>query len=83
MSENIEEKTSTTIKRTSKYSTEEERHEAIKSQKRNWYYLNKDKQKLKSLKTYYQKQLQKQELKPDIRSKYETKLNEIETKLKQ
>ena len=32
-----------------KYNNEEEKHEAIKSQKRNWYYANSDKQKLKSL----------------------------------
>jgi len=69
-------------KRQSKYSSEEERHEAIKHQKRQWYYINSDKQKLKSLKTYYQKQLQKQDLKEEIKLKCEKKLNEIEEKLK-
>ena len=70
------------FKRQSKYNNEEERHNAIKAQKRSWYHLNADKQKLKSLKTYYQKQLQRQDLKENLRNKYESKLNEIEEKLK-
>ena len=68
-------------KRISKYSTNEERHEAIKAQKRFWYHQNKDKQKLKSLKAYYQNQLKKPDLKPEIKAKYETKLNEINERL--
>ena len=48
-----------TPKRISKYNNETERHNAIKAQKRQWYHLNKDKQKLKSLKAYYQNQLKK------------------------
>lgn len=68
-------------KRQSKYSSDEDRHEAIKHQKVMWYRRNRDKQKLKSLKSYYQKQLQKQDLKEEIKLRYEKKLNEINIKL--
>ena len=68
--------------RTTKYNSDDDRHEAIKAQKRCWYSRNSDKQKLKSLKSYYVKQLNKQDLKPEIKSKYENKLNEINEKLK-
>lgn len=69
------------MKRIYKYSSDEERHNAVKAQKRNWYHLNSEKQKLKSLKTYYIKQLKKTDLKPEIKTKYENKLNEINLKL--
>ena len=69
------------MKRTYKYSTDEERHNAVKAQKRSWYHLNSQQQKLKSLKSYYVKQLKKTDLKPEIKTKYENKLNEINLKL--
>ena len=72
---------STTNKRNSKYDNDEEHHNAIKAQKRSWYWKNSDKQKLKSLKSYYQKQLQRQDLKENLRTKYESKLNELNEKL--
>lgn len=65
------------VKRIYKYNTEEERHEASKASKREWYHRNKEQQKLKSLRNYYIKQLKKDDLKEELRSKYETKLNEI------
>ena len=68
--------------RISKYNNDNERHEAIKSQKRNWYHIHSEQQKLKSLKSYYINQLKKEDLKPETKTKYESKLNEIETKLK-
>ena len=78
MSENKVEPVKTRI---GKYNNDDERHEAIKSQKRNWYHLNSDKQKLKSLKSYYVKQLAKTDLNESTRTKYESKLNEINNKL--
>ena len=64
-----------------KYNNDEEKHEAIKGQKRQWYHNNSDKQRLKSLLYYYRKQLQKQDLKEPVKTKYESKLNEINEKL--
>lgn len=69
------------MSRISKYATDEERHEAIKAQKRDWYKNNSNIQKLKSLKSYYVNQLKKDDLKPEIKTKYESKLNEIEEQL--
>ena len=63
--------------RVHKYPTEEERYAANKASKRQWYYKNKDKQKLKSLRQYYTNQLKKAELREDIKQKYEQRLNEI------
>ena len=68
-------------KRVYKYDSEEERHEASKTNKRQWYYKNKDQQKLKSLKYYYQNQLKKTDLKEETKKKYESKINEINNKL--
>ena len=65
------------IKRVYKYNTEEERHNASKASKRQWYHNHRDQQKLKSLKAYYIKQLAKTDLKDETRKKYETKLNEL------
>ena len=65
------------VKRIHKYSSDQERHEASKASKRLWYHKNKETQKLKSLRNYYIKQLKKDDLKEEIRTKYETKLNEI------
>ena len=78
--ENIESQ-SLECKRVSKYSSDDERHNAIKSQKRSWYYKNRDLQKLKSLKSYYLNQLKKDDLKENLRTKYESKLNKINEKL--
>ena len=69
------------VKRTHKYDNEQDRHEASKAAKRNWYWKNKDKQKLKSLKAYYIKQLTKTNLKEETKTKYENKLNDINSKL--
>lgn len=69
------------VKRVYKYNTDEERHEASKKNKRNWYYRNKEQQKLKSLKAYYIKQLSQQNLEEKTKTKYENKLNEINVKL--
>ena len=69
------------IKRIYKYETDEQRHEASKTNKRNWYHRNSDVQKLKSLKAYYIKQLQKTDLKEEVKAKYESKLKAIEDKL--
>ena len=71
----------TEIKRISKYINEEARHEAIKAQKRSWYKRNSDKQKLKSLRSYYENQLKKDDLKEEVKNKYEAKLNDINEKL--
>ena len=73
--------TDSTKKRVHKYETEEERHEASKNNKRQWYYRNKEQQKLKSLKAYYIKQLQNQDLKEKTKNKYESKLNSINKQL--
>lgn len=70
-----------TINHYSKYNSDVDRHEAIKGQKRQWYRNNCDKQKLKSLKYYYQKQLKKIDLNEATKSKYESKLNELNQKL--
>ena len=70
-------------KRIYKYETDEQRHEASKTNKRKWYYLNKNQQKLKSLKYYYQNQLKKSDLKEELKKKYESKINEIDEKLNQ
>ena len=67
--------------RVSKYNSENERHNAIKAQKRMWYHANADLQKLKSLKSYYVNQLKKNDLKEEIKTKYESKLNEINNQL--
>ena len=69
------------IKRIYKYETDEQRHEASKASKRHWYHINRDVQKLKSLKAYYIKQLQKTDLKEEVKAKYESKLKAIEDKL--
>ena len=69
------------MSRVSKYENETERHEAVKRQKREWYKNNSDIQKLKSLKSYYVKQLKKTDLKEEMKTKYECKLNEIEEQL--
>jgi len=74
MSENKVEPVRTRI---SKYNNDVERHEAIKSQKRNWYHIHSEQQKLKSLKSYYVNQLKKENLKPETKTKYELKLNEL------
>ena len=68
-------------KRTHKYNNDNERYEASKANKRKWYYNNKEQQKLKSLKQYYVNQLKKEDLKEDIKTKYENKLNTINEKL--
>ena len=68
-------------KRIHKYSNDEDRRDASRANKRNWYHRNKEQQKLKSLKQYYQNQLKKDDLRDDVRSKYECKLNEINEKL--
>ena len=68
-------------KRTHKYNNDVDRHEASKANKRKWYYHNQEQQKLKSLKQYYINQLKKEDLKDDIKSKYENKLNKINEKL--
>ncbi len=68
-------------KRIYKYSSDEERHNAIKRQKLDYYYRNKEIQKLKSLKSYYTKQLMKTDLKEDIKNKYQNKLDEINEQL--
>lgn len=67
--------------RISKYNNDDEKHEAIKAQKREWYWKHSNKQKLKSLKQYYQKQLAKSDLKEETKSKYVNKLNSINEEL--
>ena len=79
MSESTNEQTQ--VKRTHKYDNEQDRHEASKAAKRLWYHKNRDKQKLKSLKQYYIKQLTKTNLKEEVKNKYENKLNDINSKL--
>ena len=69
------------VKRIYKYNTDEERHNASKASKRQWYWNNREQQKLKSLKAYYIKQLAKSDLKEELKNKYEAKLNEINQKL--
>ena len=67
--------------RNSKFANDEERRKAILASKRNYYKRNSELYKLKSLLTYYVKQLEKEDLNEKKRENYQNKLNEIETKL--
>ena len=69
------------VKQTHKYINDQERYEASKTSKREWYYRNREQQKLKSLKQYYVKQLKKTDLKEETKIKYESKLKLINDEL--
>ena len=57
------------------------KQESIKLSKRQYYHRNSDIQKLKSLRVYYVKQLQKDSLDADVKEKYESKLSELNSKI--
>ena len=67
--------------RHSKFENDDERRKAILASKRNYYKRNDELYKLKSLRTYYVKQLEKTDLTETKRKTYQERLNEIETKL--
>ena len=67
--------------RHSKFENDEERRKAILASKRNYYKRNSELYKLKSLLTYYVKQLEKEDLAENKRENYQKKYDEIEAKL--
>ena len=67
--------------RHSKFENDDERRKSILASKRNYYKRNDELYKLKSLRTYYVKQLDKTDLPEKKRETYQERLNEIETKL--
>ena len=67
--------------RKSKFNNDEERRQAILKSKRDYYHKNSEIYKLKSLKTYYVKQLEKTDLDEKKRENYQNKFDEINEKI--
>jgi len=67
--------------RKSKFNNEEERHQSILESKRRYYQRNAETSKLSSLRCYYVKRLSHDNLKNDVRERYQRKLDEINSKL--
>ena len=61
-----------------RYTNEEERHDAILKAKRDYYHRNNDLFKLKSRKRYYNIRLGLNTLSDESRTKYESKIHEID-----